>query len=245
MLARAGPPLDLVWRVANQAQQTDENQNLNYLVNWPAGLEQHVPLLPMLVHLKVLSFLETCQIAWLVTICPNVESWATLRDLTETRTQNAPRHGQDENLMMPAPRRRMVVRTINCESGVYPELWPWPAFQSGVSDRCLHSTLASPLFPNRALTKGLRTVALLLLFDINAQSANTIVYSIQMFDQWKSAFREMPLVHLIDWWTRLGELVKRWKSICENQEHRLEWCGNASQRLDNMILGLKQQSSGH
>ena len=180
-----------------------------------------------------------------MTICPNVESWATLRDLTETRTQNAPRHGQDENLMMPEPRRRMVVRTINCESGVYPELWPWPAFQSGVSDRCLHSTLASPLFPNRALTKGLRTVALLLLFDINAQSANTIAYSIQMFDQWKSTFREMPLVHLIDWWTRLGELVKRWKSICENQEHRPEWCGNASQRLDNMILGLKQQPSGH
>ena len=106
-----------------------------------------------------------------------------IRDLTETRTGNAPRHGQDETLMMFKLRSRPMVRTIYCavNLSVYPE--PWPAYQSGVCDRCLHSTLASPLFPNRALTKGLRTVALLLLFDINAQSANTIAYSIQMFDQ--------------------------------------------------------------
>ena len=68
------------------------------------------------------------------------------RDLTETRTGNAPRHGQDENLMMLQARSRPMVRTIYCavNLSVYPE--PWPAYQSGVCDRCLHSTLASPLF---------------------------------------------------------------------------------------------------
>ena len=93
-----------------------------------------------------------------------------IRDLTETRTGNALRHGQDENLMMLKPRSRLMVRTIYCavNLSVYPE--PWPAYQSGVCDRCLHSTLASPLFLTLLWTKGL--AAALLLFDIDAQSAN-------------------------------------------------------------------------
>ena len=102
-------------------------------------------------------------------------------DLTETRTGNAPRHGQDEILMMLKLRSRPMVRTIYCavNLSVYPE--PWPAYQSGVCDRCLHSTLASPLFLTLLLlTKGL--AAALLPFDIDAQSANTNTHSILMFD---------------------------------------------------------------
>lgn len=74
-----------------------------------------------------------------------------------------------------------MVRTIYCavNLSVYPE--PWSAYQSGVCDRCLHSTLASPLFLTLLLlTKGL--AAALLPFDIDAQSANTNTHSILMFD---------------------------------------------------------------
>ena len=76
------------------------------------------------------------------------------RDLTETRTGNAPRHGQDENLMMLKARSRPMVRTIYCavNLSVYPE--PWPAYLSGVCDRCLHSTLAKAIVSNSTTDKG-------------------------------------------------------------------------------------------
>ena len=157
-----------------------------------------------------------------------------IRDLTETRTGNAPRHGQDETLMMFKLRSRPMVRTIYCavNLSVYPE--PWPSYQSGLCDRGLHSALASPLFLTCLLTKGTSPAALLLLllFDINAQSANTNAHSILMFDQRKAVFREMPLVHLIDWWASKME-EDQWGTRTE------KWSGNASRHLDNMITGLQ------
>ena len=57
--------------------------------------------------------------------------------------------------------------------------------------------IVSNLPPDKGTSPA--ALLLLLLFDINAQSATTNAHSILMFDQRKAVFREMPLVHLIDW----------------------------------------------
>ena len=57
--------------------------------------------------------------------------------------------------------------------------------------------IVSNLPPDKGTSPA--ALLLLLLFDINAQSANTNAHSILMFDQRKAVFREMPMVHLIDW----------------------------------------------
>ena len=110
---------------------------------------------------------------WIAWLWPYVQMLGRgrIRDLTETRTGNAPRHGQDENLMMLKLRSRPMVRTINCavNLSVYPEPWPaslpkWGLWQVSALN------IGFAIVSNSPPDKG--TSAALLLFDINAQSAN-------------------------------------------------------------------------
>ena len=103
-----------------------------------------------------------------VTICPNVGSWANWGfNWNQNRERATSRSGWEFNDLLKL-RRRPMVKTIYCavNLSVYPEPW-LAAYQSGICDRCLHSTLASPLFLTLLLTKGLATALLRLISMLN------------------------------------------------------------------------------